>query len=346
MEQACRSPASFLVVDSATPGRSLDVRDVMTGRRFHVLEQAASQTFQPGDLSYSRVLTLDGVSILLGACPLVIPPEWHLTLLDMRERWRPGGFLTRADLDEYVFELLDAYHDIAHAVRHPQLPQLSNTDGDPLELTTLTYSLSVPPAEAIARLEPLVTSRGERHVSDEVVDAEGRTVSATLSWLKRSGPGTSFGGTLLGSLRIEGRTLTVDVNSARRVARIKREITKRLGSDATLVQTDIQDLGELLAGRHGDAGRPEAGNQPSPELAAIEAAMVREHMRAWLDTKIPALGDHTPREAVRTASGRERVEALLVWIARTSDGMQPEDMAELRLALGLEIASPDRFAPY
>ena len=46
---------------------------------------------------------------------------------------------------------------------------MQNTDGDPLELTTLTYELGIPPAAAVERLTPLATLRGDAHISDEDV---------------------------------------------------------------------------------------------------------------------------------------------------------------------------------
>ena len=49
--------------------------------------------------------------------------------------------------------------------------------------------------------------------------------------------------------------------------------------------------------------------------------MSRRHWEAWLDTRVPALGNKTPRQAARTASGRERLEALLAEFDRhTTDG--------------------------
>jgi hypothetical protein len=46
---------------------------------------------------------------------------------------------------------------VIDAVLHPALPSLRNTDGDPLELTTMTYELDVTAAEAFERLRPLAT---------------------------------------------------------------------------------------------------------------------------------------------------------------------------------------------
>jgi SEC-C motif-containing protein/ankyrin repeat protein len=55
VETACRSPMSVFAVEQVTPGRSLDLKDVLTGSRFHVLEQGASRTLRPADLVFARV---------------------------------------------------------------------------------------------------------------------------------------------------------------------------------------------------------------------------------------------------------------------------------------------------
>ena len=55
--QACKSHASFFVVESTAPGRAIDLKDILTGRRFHVLEQSASRTLRAGDVTFTRVVT-------------------------------------------------------------------------------------------------------------------------------------------------------------------------------------------------------------------------------------------------------------------------------------------------
>jgi len=37
-----------------------------------------------------------------------------------------------------------------------------------------------------------------------------------------------------------------------------------------------------------------------------------KHWETWLDSKIPALKNKTPRQAAKTEEGRERLEALLL----------------------------------
>jgi len=54
---------------------------------------------------------------------------------------------------------------------------------------------------------------------------------------------------------------------------------------------------------------------------------------------VPALGNLTPREAAKTTSGRERLEALLAefaWRAKTTPSEQRPDITALRATLGLD----------
>jgi hypothetical protein len=78
----------------------------------------------------------------------------------MREKFRPKGLLTREELQDYHFELRQAYHEIVDALLHPKISLMQNTNGDPIGLTTLTYAPGVPAAVAVERLTPLATLRG------------------------------------------------------------------------------------------------------------------------------------------------------------------------------------------
>jgi hypothetical protein len=222
---------------------------------------------------------------------------------------------------------------------------MRNTDGDPLELTTLTYELGVPAAEAVERLTPLATLRDEAHVADEAFDTTGALCSATLTWIKAGNRKMKdWDNTTLGTLHVNESRLVVEVNSARRRRRIEKEIAKHLGSAATLVDTTVTDITEALERRSASATGPFASPPPqdtapsSPELQALEAELARKHWEAWLDTKIPALGNRTPRQAAKSASGRERLEALLVSYGQHGAGrrnvLEP-DLTALKRKLGM-----------
>jgi hypothetical protein len=85
-------------VEHVTAERSLDLKDVLTGKRFHVLEQGASQKLRPADLLFTRVVTLDGAAIMFGASPFIVPPRWHTHIIDWRERLFRRRLMSRQDL--------------------------------------------------------------------------------------------------------------------------------------------------------------------------------------------------------------------------------------------------------
>jgi hypothetical protein len=345
IEQACKSHPSFFVVESTAPGRSIDLKDILTGRHFHVLEQSASRMLRAGDLTFTRVVTAGGASIMIGASPWVIPPSWHLSVIEFRDQLSPRRLMTLADLSKCAIDTRRLYHQIVDAIVNPKLPTLQNTDGDPIEMTTMTYDLAGTPAESFTRLLPLATLRGEAHVDDERYDAAGGIEAAVLTWLKAGNrKHKDWDNTTLGTLRLDRSRLVIEVNSARRRERIAKEVSKRFGSTATLVETTTVDIVKELEdrrARRGETAEPmtySSEPEPTPEIHALEAELMQRHWDAWIDTKVPALGHRTPRQAAKTVKGRERLEALLSDFSRaaerTSSTFQP-DLADLRRRLGL-----------
>lgn len=70
-------------------------------------------------------------------------------------------------------------------------------------------------------------------------------------------------------------------------------------------------------------------------------ADVNSTWAAWLDTRVPALGNKTPRQAARTDRGRERLEALLAEFDRhAEDG--PSSIAAHLAAIRGELALTPR----
>jgi hypothetical protein len=340
---ACRSPLSVFVVEQVTAGRSLDLKDVLTGARFHVLERSASTSLLPADLIFMRVVTIDGISLMFGVAPFVVPPRWHTRIIDWREKLVRKRLMTRQDLAEFDTEIRELYFDIAAELLDPPPPRLCNTDGDPIALTTLTYTLSVTVGEAFDKLAPLARVHDEDHCHDVIHDASGAVRSVSLAWVKAGNRRHKHGeNTILGMLRLDAGRLVADVNSTRRADQLKRQVARRLGQAAVLIDTTVVDPTEAIEERdHQRTGEPGVVTLPesSGELEAIQHKMTRHEWNEWVDTRVPALGNKTPRQASRTAAGREKLEALLSEFARyAADG--PSDdarhIATIRATLGLE----------
>ncbi len=82
---AARSPHSLLLVESAVPGWSLVIRDLLTGRRFRVVEPEISQNVRSEQILFGAVLTIDGVSTLLGCASHAVPSDLRVMACQMRE---------------------------------------------------------------------------------------------------------------------------------------------------------------------------------------------------------------------------------------------------------------------
>ena len=337
---------SVLVVEAREPGISLDLKDVLTGRRFHVLEQSASWSLQPADLYFTRVVTMGDVSVMFGGAPLVVPPDWHTRIIDWREKIFGKRLATRQNLVDFDIEVREMYLMVAEQLRNPAPLKLRNTDGDDLEPTQMTFDVDVPVAEAFEKLKPLAIARDGEHTDEVEYDESGAMRGATLSWVKDGNrQQKQWTNTILGSLVLAPGRLTAEVNSKRRADHLVREIGRRFGRAATLRERTVVNVDEMLAARAqsratGELAEPAPDSHEArpPEFLEMERALFRQHLAQWIDMRVPALGNRTPRQAVRTAGGRERVEALLARFARNA-GRRPVDvqdvLADLRTQLGL-----------
>jgi hypothetical protein len=338
IESACSGGFSFHVVRRVA-GEAIELKDILTGAEIRVLEQSGAESVGPDEILFAFPAAASGGAILLGCAELVIPPTWHNRILDFREEmWkddRPG----RDDLSAYDFEIRDFYFAIADAIYDPTPPVLTNTDGETLELTTLTYDLRCSAEEAFDLFKGLgATAAAEPQTAEADDDVErnddGSIVRGTVRWYRDDQ-------TLLGTVTIEPGVLRAEVNSAERAARIKEEIAARLGDRVVLSNTETVSAGEMMAtlADEGDAKEDQdTSEERSPELEAIEAEVMAKHWENWFDEPVPALGHQTPRQAASSALGRERLEALLAeyqWASASQPAHVRPDVDALRRKLGL-----------
>jgi hypothetical protein len=213
--------------------------------------------------------------------------------------------------------LRDLYVGIRESRLRPVLPELQNTDGEALSIQTLRFFVDDPHEafEALASLDVLRTR--DKILSESERDAAGRLTKGTVDWSK---PGNakhrSWDNTVLGHLSIDGNALVAEVNSNQRAMRIRKEVDKRLGKRARFENAVIQSPERALAERRAssrqcDESAEQARLQWDPAVQAALREALELHYTSWMDEKIPALGGKTPRQTIRTAEGRAKVEALL-----------------------------------
>lgn len=350
--EACEQPYSYFQVIDASPGQSLTLKDLLLDQTVTVAEQSASKQEIKGAILYVKVMTLEGVSVMTGGFPGIIPPEYHGGFIDFRQKLeKDRGKLTAADLRELDFELRRVYVEIHLHDQKQQLPQMQNTDGDPLVPTKLIYELECTPAEAFRALKSLAWGEKEADLlSDAVYDKNGDLEEISFNWMKKGNKQhKSWDNTVMGNIEITGNRMTVEVNSENRAKAIKKEIQKRLKKKAVYKNSVLTSLEKMME----EGGLQEGANETegldmsreelmeNPEIRQKIAEMAEEYWENWLDTSLPALDNKTPRQAARDPVGREKLEGLFLDFEASEqknpgkDAFAP-DIKKLKQALGME----------
>jgi hypothetical protein len=347
LDELERRPFSFYVVRTVDPGRSMTLADVFTGAVHEVHERSGSRGAVVGAVFFARVVSLDSVAVLMGCSGYILPPSVRFPLLRVRDILvEELGGLDEEKLRGLEHLSLEQFCQIVHDLRFPPEPMLENTDGEELLFHSLRYELVCAPREALAALKDLAFEWTDEDLEEEAeLDASGELAALEFPWQGRGDRAHPSGtNTVLGHLRIEARSLRVEVNSAARSQRIQREIERRLGARAVLCTVEEKTVEELRAEKaraQATAGTPEsapAALEPaeSPALAENTRALAAAHWKAWFDQPIPALQNASPREAARTPEGRELLDVLLADYAfHGTRGPMAADVAALRGELGL-----------
>ena len=171
------------------------------------------------------------------------------------------------------------YRDIVDELMNPRMPTLVNTDGEPIAPTTVEFALQCTPCEAFDRLASLAYGYdADALLADARRDGSGTVTAVTVPWTVAGNKvHRDWENTSLGTIEIDGRRLTVSVNSERRARRIRGLLAKRLGDAAVFARQQVESIEALLDKKegHGPSRR---------ELAQHEALQalpeVREMMRA------------------------------------------------------------------
>ncbi len=323
-------PLSFYEVVWCKPGERMAVRCVLTGEESEVVEHSATLTVREGDIIYGQIWRA-GVAVLGCSAPLSILPRWKAEVIGLRKVLRKKiarqkRELTAADLIRYEDDVREIYLNIRDALHAP--PRLQNTDGDPLVFHTLTFQIGSP-GVAFEALAPLAWGWSkEELLSEAELDDDGAISSVEFDWVKKGNAKIkSWDNTLLGHIKISGRSLVAEVNSKERAERLRKEIEKRLGILASHQSTTSQTPEEMLKNSPRTSARPPNDANEAilrdPEAKKQFQEMLQKQVEGWVHEKVPLLGGKTPMQAVRDPDGKEIIEALLLEWERDDSGIYP-----------------------
>jgi hypothetical protein len=192
-------------------------------------------------------------------------------------------------------------------------PTVCNSDGDEVMFHEVRFPLApnAIPEEITDRLVAIPSLHRESATFwnwlDEPVGQppNGTAVAENvLAWNVTNEDGR----TVLGNVKLKERALIASVNSVARAERATVMLGAALEGLVAAPLTRIQTLDQMA--QRDSRARPASGLPLEQQAGLVHAALDRQY-RALLDRPVPMLGDLAPREAARTARGRDK---LAVWL--------------------------------
>jgi len=319
-----------------TPGASFRARNRLTDIERTVFERSASESLRRRDHLVGRVVDWEGESLLCGALPRVLPPRNADELVEMirsvlreqhglpaRRPLRPEELRDPA----IIATVLMAGEQLTDAMA-ARPPRLHNTDGEPILFTEDHYRLG-PTGRSAA-----LAAAGKLGERDE--DAEDATFV-----VMRAGNAMHdhWDNTVTGRMVVSQQRVVLSTNSTARADQLRARF-EALCPDVEHINRTEREPPRAPA----EAAHPGPGPEvvPPPEIQELIREQLHTHSAAWPDMALPALEGRTPRQAMRTKSGRQKVERLLAqleWHEERAPAWQRGAADRIRRALGL---TPER----
>jgi len=334
LEALRESSMSLYEVIDLEPGTTMTLRDMIRGGTpVTVHEKMGSQGAVRWDRLGARVLCVNGKHYLAGGL-LKFSHEAGSSLVDgieklleafsvamdmEAENQGEGLTLNPEEMRSAVLEKLGAplftqmwLKETLQNMLAP-LPQMVNTDGEDILFSNVRLPLRadeddvarvIDGIEDIERLEPdefswSWTGSGspnQRMANNKTAPSKGIALHSS----------DELGRTSLGNLEIENGALVLSTNSRERAERGRDILVAHLRSMVGAPLISHEDVEQAFKNRPVRSGS--GSEQIPPEVQEqLLKKYFDEHYRQTLDEPLPALGDKTPREAVKTEKGREEV---------------------------------------
>jgi hypothetical protein len=79
------------------------------------------------------LVRVQGIQMFATCGPVAIPPIHKLAIIGQRERMEKTGVVDGQSVRDWDLELRELFFGISEAVVNPPMPQLMNTDNEPME---------------------------------------------------------------------------------------------------------------------------------------------------------------------------------------------------------------------
>jgi SEC-C motif len=309
LEAQLRSWLSAWEVLEVEAGKSIRLKDLLTGVERTVSEVAGSKTISPHLLVLARIVDHAGLSLLAGRHLSPLAPEVGRNCVDnIRAELGLGKRMTPQDLREGArpTTLITFWQETVAVVEDQPMPALRNSDGDELVLIKDHYKLVGKGARSTVEAE--LANFADVEAPDP--DASERRYTLIRDDDPNAAPNAAMKNTILATIVVKARGVVVETNSRERADEQRALIKKAFGPIVKFSKREEASVDDLLEkgpipGRK--APRPPTG----PEVDAMLRDFKARHYATWSDHGLPALDGLSPREAASQPKYRARLETLL-----------------------------------
>ncbi|MCD4670253.1 MAG: SEC-C domain-containing protein [Actinomycetia bacterium] len=316
---------SFYEIQKVNFGKSLLLKDLFTRKEYLVTETRLSQHLNRWDTFFARIIQVGDEFLLSPSIIPIIPLYADFYIKELREIKRTTLGSTTLTWKRFFKK---------HWYIIPQLwldqvassmggPKMHNTDGDPINMFRLTFTLQEGSSFQVKRI--LSAIPGMEKSSDTafnfVVDTKDRKDIA-------------LDNVLVANLEVLETSVEVEVNSENRAERIIALLDDHLAEFIEEVEQEAITFD------------PKAFNKKiNPEFDTLSPKLKDEmimqflddHYTKWVDTPLPALNGISPRKAVKTPKMRKQLTLLLKDMeSKQSASDMNYDISWLWEELGLE----------
>jgi len=329
IEAMLQSYYSFYEILEVEPEKSILLEDVLLGTKHRIKEKLGTRTFNRGERIFSRILSLGEGAILIGMSPWIVSTS-HISIEGFKDSLKTKVKKITPEFlrGEGHEEVLTCFFMILEDIFYSKPPKIHNTDGDPIRMTKVYFKTELNPREVLKVLGPM-TLHEEFEDAEKKKDKKRKTIKVEFPWLKRGNKmNVHWKTTILGHFTVIPGKVTLEVNSQKR-AETGRKLVEKYGKGKIMFEgTEIEA-----------EGQKKFQKKLSPEVQEQVKDITKSHWDYWFDHPISMLDLQTPREAMKTKEGRQKLEALLVYYEKQNKNSPANflrmDVEYLRNGLGL-----------
>jgi len=292
-------PSLYQVVKTDEKAGTVQVEDLLLSGTFIIHDQGLSMSSKPNMIVPFWIYSVGHFHFINIAGPVFGLLDIDRVIKKLQKLGLPPTLSPEwLRQNPHIFgRLWQLYDDIA--LEEPQLPLLKNTDGDPLEFITASFTCDNP-----ASAQNALRQRTDINCDDQ---------ENAYVWFKGN-LDEPMKNTILGGISFRENNIEAEVNSKKRLDGVKKILESIQGVRYLSHKTQkAQKLLEKMSSEPaGSSKRPLLSEKPLPEEVRLAAAEhLRQYYMEWLDTSVPAFGNQSPRQAVKNPKTAQQVRIMI-----------------------------------